>query len=37
MKLVLLYAVAALIVVCVKQIERNRKDESASPLHRWGQ
>jgi len=36
MKLVLLYAVAALIVACVKGIKRNSKDESADPFHRWG-
>jgi len=36
MKLVLLYAVGALIVVCVKGFKRNSKDKSASSFQRWG-
>jgi len=36
MKLVLVFAVAALLVACVKGITRNSKDESASSFHRLG-
>ena len=36
MKLVLLFAVAALLVACVKGITRDSKDESANRFHRLG-
>ncbi len=36
MKLVLLFAAAALLVASVKRITRDSKDESASRFHRLG-
>ncbi len=34
MKVVLLFAVAAVIVACLKGVKRDSKDESASSFHR---
>ena len=36
MKLALLFAVAALIVACVKRIKRNSQDDGANSFHRFG-
>ena len=36
MKLALLFAVAALIVACLKGIKRNSQDDGANSFHRFG-